>query len=123
MIWLPAILRLVADEASLDDALKLARARGGTRLYVPANPTEAVIREIGEPAARVLSLHYPNETITIPLGPSGSANAARRVADQAIAEGDSVATAASKSGMTERGVYLRKARKIVADQRQRRLFD
>lgn len=123
MNWLPTILRLVADEASLDDALQLARARGGTRLYIPATPTEAFIREVGEGAARVLSRHYPNEIINVPLGPTGSANAARRVADTALAEGESVAAAARKSGMTERGVYMRKARKIVADKRQRRLFD
>lgn len=90
--------------------MQLARARGGTRLYVPATPTDDFVREFGAAAAEALSGLYPNEVVTVPLGPCGAANAARRIADQAIRDGASAGEAARRSGLTERAVYKRKAR-------------
>jgi DNA-binding NarL/FixJ family response regulator len=121
---LPHILAEVAEIAGLDAALRLARARGGRRLYVPQRPTPDYIAEIGEAAAAALSTLYPNETISVPLGPTGALKQAKRAVDEALSRGLSAGEAAQVAGVTERTVYNHRARRRAElDSRQGRLFE
>ena len=107
---LPHVLRLVADEASLDDALQLARAHGGTRIYVPAKPTPHFIQEVGSGAARVLSQHYANELIDIPLGPLSIQWMSTVAIRALLVHGQySIAAIARLCLVSERSVYKHKA--------------
>ncbi len=60
--WLTAII-------GADAALSLIEAHGGTRVYVPAEPsdTSTLANAIGLPAARALAKHRPSEYITVPV--------------------------------------------------------
>jgi DNA-binding NarL/FixJ family response regulator len=121
---LPQILAEVAEIAGLDAALRLAQARGGRRLYVPQKPTPDFVAEIGEPAALALSKLYANETISVPLGPTGAVKQAKRAVHEALARGLSAGDAARVAGVTERTVYNHRARRRAEqDSRQGRLFD
>lgn len=108
---LPQILQEVADLAGLGAALQLASARGGRRLYVPQQPTDQFIADIGAKAARALSELYPNEIINVPLGPEGVLKRARRIAEEALERGASAGEAAALSGFSERMMYIRKAKR------------
>ena len=56
--WLPVILREIADSAGLEAALKLAEAKGGTRIYVPktSGARHWLTELLGRPAADAVCL-------------------------------------------------------------------
>lgn len=121
---LPHLLRQVAERAGMEAALQLARARGGRRLYVPETPTPHFIGAVGHGAAVALSELYPNEYVVVPLGPTGACYNAARIADEAIARDLSTPEIARLSGLTERTIWRRKARRGRArETRQRGLFE
>lgn len=123
---LPALLREVAEIAGIPAALRLAQAKGGTRVYVPRRlPADHWLVEIiGMEAASALQRRYSGEKIDIPLGIGGSMQNARAIARQALDGGASVAQAALAAGLTERGVYklMSREERKVSD-RQLRLFE
>lgn len=104
---LPAVLRLVAEAAGVEAALKLAQAKGGIRIYVPHKipPDHWLLPLIGPAGAEALQKHYAGEKIALPLGLSGVLQNARLAARQALDEGASVAQAARVAGLSERSVY------------------
>lgn len=108
---LPLVLQQVAEIAGLPAALQLARSAGGTRIYVPKKPTPRFVSQIGDQAANALSELYGGENVDIPLGPVGTLANARRVAEQAIAEGASTTEAAKRSGLTQRSIFARRAKR------------
>lgn len=123
---LPPVLRTIADAAGLTVALKIAQARGGTRVYVPHRVRAGhwLAELVGLDAAQRVAKLYPGENIDIPLGLTGSVQNARRTARQALDEGASVAQAARASGLTERTIYnLRSREGHLRDRRQGSLFD
>lgn len=77
---LPELLREVAKAAGLTAALRLARAFGGGRKYIPHSlpPGHELIEAAGAAAAVYLSATYAGETLIIPLGPEADAAAKRR---------------------------------------------
>ncbi|MCF4125021.1 transposase [Methylobacterium sp. SyP6R] len=109
---LPPILRSIADAAGLAAALKLAQAKGGTRIYVPHRVTEGhwLAELVGLAAAQEIARLYAGENIDIPLGLTGSAQNARRAVREALDAGASVAQAARAAGVTERTVYNLRSR-------------
>ena len=119
---LPHILREVAEIAGEEAALRLARVRGGRRMYVPATPTAGLTAEIGAEAAGALARLYGNENITVPLGPTGSLSQVRRAIGEALQGGASAAEAAEAAGVTQRTIYNHRRRRKERDARQPRLF-
>ncbi|KMO32497.1 helix-turn-helix domain-containing protein [Methylobacterium aquaticum] len=111
-LGLPPVLRTIADAAGVTAALKLAQARGGTRIYVPRRVAEGhwLAELIGVEAARQVAKMYAGENVLIPLGLTGTVQNARRVARQALDEGASVTQAARVSGLTERTIYNLRSR-------------
>lgn len=111
-LGLPPVLRTIADAAGVTAALKLAQARGGTRIYVPHRVTDDhwLAELVGLAAAQEIARLYAGENIDIPLGLTGSAQNARRAAREALDAGASVAQAARAAGITERTVYNLRSR-------------
>ncbi|WP_288582002.1 helix-turn-helix domain-containing protein [uncultured Methylobacterium sp.] len=124
---LPPVLRTIADAAGVTAALKLAQAKGGTRIYVPHRVTEGhwLTDLVGFAAAQEIARLYAGENIDIPLGMTGAAQNARRTAREALDAGASVAQAARAAGVTERTVYNLRSRegRKVGHPDQGNLFD
>lgn len=104
---LPEVLREIAEASTVAAALKLAEARGGTRIYVPRKIDAGhwLAELIGLDAALAVRRLYAGEIIAIPLGANGSRHNAQVTARQALDDGASVAQAARAAGLTERTVY------------------
>ncbi len=104
---LPAALRLVAEAAGLEAAVKLAWARGGARVYVPLKvPADHwLLWVVGSKGVEALQRRYGRETISLPHGPAGKLQRAWVAASHALDEGASVAGAARAAGLSERSVY------------------
>lgn len=127
--FLPALLAEIAEVAGLEAALKLARARGGTEVHIPARPKPGhwLIEAVGDDAAKKLCAHFAvrrgGVTLMLPLGPTGSIAELRRKADRMIAEGRPNAEIARAVGYTTRAIERRKARlRERADPRQQKLL-
>ncbi|MEH3120219.1 MAG: helix-turn-helix domain-containing protein [Methylorubrum populi] len=106
-LHLPAALRLVAEAAGLEAAVKLAWTRGGARLYVPRKvPVDHwLLRVVGSKGVEALQRRYVCKTIPLPQGPAGKLQRAWLAASHALDEGASVAGAARAAGLSERSVY------------------
>ncbi|HEY9081325.1 helix-turn-helix domain-containing protein [Magnetovibrio sp.] len=65
---LPHGLQVIADASDVETALKIALARGGSRLQIPQKAEGSVLAEIvGIDAARKIVKDLANERLTIPL--------------------------------------------------------
>lgn len=122
--WLPAKLAEIAQVAGLDAALRLAEARGGTEVYIPAHAPDGhwLVEAVGREAADAICAHYAvGETqksgwrMELPLGPVGTAAQIRRQVDRMISEGRSEREIALATGYTGRGVRMRKAKARIGD--------
>ncbi|GJD93387.1 hypothetical protein [Methylobacterium iners] len=123
---LPPVLRDIADVAGVAAALKLAQAKGGTRIYVPRKISEGhwLAELLGMEAASAVRKLYAGENIAVPLGLSGALQNARRIAREALDKGASVSQAARAAGLTERSIYnLMSREERVRASGQRSLFD
>lgn len=125
---LPELLAEIAEVAGLDAALKIAEAKGGQRVYIPAYPREGhwLWLAVGPETAAKICDHFRtldpesraiggrNTPLVIPFGPAhGAAAAARRAFAAGIAEGLSVRDASRKAGIHERtGFYAVKRMKL-----------
>ena len=113
---LPALLREIAEVAGLDAALGLARARGGTRVYIPAKAGAAhwLVKAVGGDAADLICDHFTMNGIgmrvDIPFGPVHSSAEKMRRLDNMIREGKSAREISQALGQTERSVFYRRAR-------------
>lgn len=91
---IPELIALLGE----DDFIALAEARGGTRLYVPADPNESDLPdEIGMDATVRLSKEWPCGFIKVPL-----ARQFRVI--HYVKRGMSNRAIAQRFGMTESGV-------------------
>ena len=63
---LDPVLRIVAQAAGLDAALRFATKHGGLRVWVPAEatPHHTLVTDIGLPALKALVDAYPKEFVT-----------------------------------------------------------
>lgn len=122
---LPMILRQIAEESSLEAALRLAAAKGGTKIYVPKRLNEAhgLVACMGEKGARALCRLYGGEDIIVPLDPRGGQRARVRAIRRGIAEGKSANEVAHAAGVGRRHVFWHKARMKEIGPRQKDLFD
>lgn len=114
--WLPSILAEIAEAAGLEATLKLAAARGGTEVYIPAACSDdhwlvaCVGREAADLTCRYFASGHGGISLRLPLGPQGSIAEMRRIADRMIAEGRPTSEIARAVGYTSRTVERRRAR-------------
>ncbi len=126
MTRLPGILAEIAQVAGEDAALRLARNRGGTQIYLPPIPAADhwICALIGRDAALAVCDRLTGgvgpRRVLVPLGPTGTQARARASVDNLLRDGNlSVRDIALATGYTDRGVWLRKA---ALDRRQFSLF-
>ncbi len=132
--WLPSLLAEIAEVAGLDAALALARARGGSRITIPAAPGKGhwLCKLVGREAALALAEHFATSDgvsrrrgaiLELPVGPVGAhAQVSRRV-DAMIRAGVSADEIARTVGVSRRTVFRRKGRSDLDCPSQLRLFD
>ena len=120
---LPGILADIAELAGMAAAARVARERGGGRVYIPSpnhvGPGHWLAQAMGQEPARRLARQYCGLVVDIPLGPfAGHRNELHAAIRRALATGASVRDAAIALGVTERTVYNIKAsrKKRGADQ-------
>lgn len=130
---LPGVLAQIAAVAGEEAALAIARARGGTQIYVPPAPgpdhwlSQLVGSEAASAIGEALADGHAGVRIDLPLGPTGAVarQAAARNAqmDAMIAAGRSERDIALATGYTVRSVRRRIARVgRPVDDRQLGLF-
>lgn len=123
-IWLPALLREVADAHGEDAALMLAQGCGGRFYTLPQRPRadHPIALAAGEVVLAFLIDRYgPLERVVVPKGPD--IQRARRVAlvRQMMAEGATANAIAAATGMHVRWVYAQRS-KLAAGTVQPDLF-
>lgn len=71
--YLPAILRLIAEEIGHKEALKLASEYGGQNIYIPQKlkKESSLYEHLGEDILIILIENYAGEKIDIPLYKTG----------------------------------------------------
>lgn len=126
---LPGVLAQIANVAGEDAAIAIARARGGTQVYIPPEPgpDHWLTRLIGMAAARAvadeLTCGVGSIRVDLPLGPDGHAAQARARVDAMLREGASERDIALATRYTIRGIRRRRALMgKVRDDRQLTLF-
>ncbi|MBY6243997.1 hypothetical protein [Methylosinus sp. Sm6] len=123
---LPLILRQIAEASSLDAAMSLAAAKGGTRIYVPRRLTDDhwLIACMGRDGARALAQLYGGEDIVLPADPRRGQHARVRAIRRGIAKGEAADEIAQACNVTRRQIFWHKARmRDRRDRRQKDLFD
>ncbi|QFR32402.1 hypothetical protein [Ancylobacter sp. TS-1] len=119
----------------LPAAVKLADARGGTKITIPSRVSAShwLVEIIGREAADQLCAHYRTlapegwergTVLDMPRGPTGTLHQAlgraRRQMAEALEAGQTAADAARVSGMTRRTAF--RMRRRERDRRQLKLF-
>lgn len=110
--WLPEGLEEIAEAASLDAALKLAEAFGGSMVYLPhkAGPDHWLVRLVGRQDADRICKAFGGDKRNIPFGPgNGVRSSTRRRLVKELESGASPRQAARRSGVTERTAWRVKA--------------
>ncbi|MBK1625214.1 helix-turn-helix domain-containing protein [Afifella marina] len=120
MTRLPGILAEIAEVAGEEAAHAIARARGGTRVYLPgrADDDHWLTRCVGREAADAICRHFAaggpdgssGASYLIPLGQAGSTKGRRRALAAELRRGASVAEAARAVGMHERTAWRMRAK-------------
>ena len=122
---LPAVMSEIMEVAGPEAAWALARAHGGTTVYIPtrASRDHWLTELVGLKAARQICDHYrvANTGIRL-LIPIGRQAAQRQRLVKALEQGLSAPDAASASGMHERSAFRARSRLKARDTRQGRLF-
>lgn len=120
---LPQVIAEIAEVAGPDAAWALARARGGQRVFVPAEAENGhwLVELVGMEAARVICKHFSTNgrggDVLIPMA---SAARRRELFDRTLRE-HKVDSAAAILGVHRRTVQ--RHRKRMRDKGQGRLFD
>lgn len=126
---LPGYLGEIAEAAGVDAALALAKARGGTRIDIPARVTEGhwLVEVVGRKAAdqicdyfRTLSAEHREagvRHIVIPRGPVAIMKQAQKQLEQELLAGASPRAAARAAGLSERTAF--RAQKRLRDKRKK----
>lgn len=125
----PGVLAEIAAVAGDDAALAIARARGGTEVYIPPAPAADhwLTKLVGAQAARAIADHLTcgvgGLRVELPTGPAGHGVRMRAEVDRLIGEGRSERDIALRTGYTIRGVR-RRVKRLGGpkDKRQLSLF-
>lgn len=113
-------------------AYKLAEARGGQRVTIPAHAPDGhwLVTLLGRASADRLCAHFRENgpdgaprgrVLDLPRGPAGTMAQARRRMAEALEAGHSADIAARQSGLTRRTAFRMRKRR-APDPRQGRLF-
>lgn len=125
-LWLPGLLRDVADAFGEDVALRLARELGGRYVYLPkvAERSHPVARAAGVRVLRFLiSRHDELERIVIPKGPDRDRRLRARLIAEMTARGRTADEIAARVGLHVRTVHYWRTRLGAAgEDRQGDLF-
>lgn len=122
MTQLPGVLAEIASVAGEDAALAIARARGGTQIYIPPEPAADhwLSRLVGHDRALKigdeLTAGALGRRVDLPVGPNGRKARETALVDALIEEGLSEREIVLKTGYTGRAIRMRKAR--LKDRRQ-----
>ena len=112
---LPGVLAEIADIAGEGAAIGVARAKGGTRVYIPGprmlSEDHWLTRAVGSVAAwRIAHSHLGGGAVEIPLGPyAGNRAKVHEAIREGIKTGRSEAAVALAAGVTERTVRRHKS--------------
>jgi len=122
---LPKDLAAIAQEVGVAEAIRLAEAFGGTRLYVPReerlHEAHPIVEAIGLPAARKLARAFKTETFELPLARAYLRRIKHRAMREAFAS-SSASTVARRFNTTRRSVFRVAAEDGEADDAQDDLF-
>ena len=122
---IPQVMRELIDVAGAEAAWALARAHGGTTVYIPAHASEDhwLSHLVGFTAAVKICDHYrvANTGIRL-LVPIARQAAQRQKLLKALEQGLSAPEAASASGMHERSAFRARRRLKTKDTKQGNLF-
>jgi DNA-binding transcriptional ArsR family regulator len=125
-LWLPGLLRDVADAFGEETALRLARELGGRYVYLPkaADRSHPVARVVGVKVLRYLiERHDELARIVIPKGPDRDRRLRARLIAEMTAAGRTADQIAAATGLHVRTVHYWRARLGEAGQgRQGELF-
>jgi len=111
---LPGLLAEIEAATDTDAALAVAKAKGGTRAYFPANPdanhwlTQCVGAEKAMLIAQTLKTGHGGVELIVPMGPNVNTLARWRKIRQMIEEGCSKSVIALTCGVHERTVQNHK---------------
>ena len=126
--WLPPLLREIADVAGEEAALRIAEARGGARVFIPAQaaPDHWLTQAVGPEAAAAICAHFRagegGLSLDLPLGPHSAARRTARRVDEMIREGVPANEIARQARVHRTTVFRRKAAMEGGDDRQGELF-
>lgn len=110
MTSLPGILADVEAVAGTAAALRLARLRGGTLIYISDRPGSDLVKLLGRPAATALVERLgPGEMMT-PMAQARGQRGRRAAAAQMLAKGSTVREAALACDIHTRTAWRVKAR-------------
>jgi hypothetical protein len=123
---LPAVLAEIAEVAGPEAAWALARAKGGTTVYIPYSAGEDhwLTELVGTEAAELICAHFrvanTGTRVLIPIAKQGHQ---RQRLYKALKDGMSAPQAASAAGMHERSAFRARSRmKEERDDKQRKLL-
>ncbi|WP_432769788.1 MAG: hypothetical protein HEQ22_03310 [Sphingopyxis sp.] len=115
MAHLPPLLAEIAEVAGEPAALAIARARGGTEVYIPPVPANDhwLCRLVGRDEAKAICEALTRaqgrpRRVELPLGPAGSAAKKRAEVDALLGADASERDIALRTGYTIRGVRARR---------------
>jgi hypothetical protein len=123
---IPASLLQIVALIGLEAALKLVKAYGGVRLYVPKkiDADHPLVELIGYPAARALAAEFGGQPhFDIPKCEAALREARNRQIRQDRAMGHSIRELALKYRLTERGIEKILGAGLLRDERQAELFE
>jgi len=118
--YLPGVLALIAEEISVDLAVRLAKARGGREIYIPdgPGPTSTLAELVGLESARNLYKLLGHGKMLVPAGNfSGQTGRRQRIA-MLLEQGMSHSLIAA-----ELDVHLRTVERVAASLRDTRQLD
>ncbi|MCF6432926.1 helix-turn-helix domain-containing protein [Leisingera sp. MMG026] len=104
--YLPGVLAYIADEISVEVAVRLAEAKGGRRVYIPKNPDSetALAKLVGWENACLLSKLLGHGELPVPAGSFGGQTGRRQRIAMLLDQGMSHSDIAAKVDVTQRTV-------------------
>ncbi len=113
-LLLPGVLAEIASIAGESAAVAVARARGGTRAYIPGEDGlrdgHWLVAAVGMEAARAIARRLGGGDVDVPLGPyAGSRARIHQAIREGLRSGQSEAAIARMAGVADRTVRRHKS--------------
>jgi len=127
-VKLSGVLAEIADLLGTEAAIKIATARGGTTIFIPANPDDEhwLVMLLGRDTATALCKHYATygsrgfgTRIHIPFGPTSTREAKAALVRSLIRDGKSSTEIALTAHVSERTVFRQKQMMREQDEQRR----